>query len=161
MSISSRSTRPEPSPSARRLRVREVPSAYVTAPEPGPLVASPANVRAVVVELFSADVDTRESLYALHLDSRGRLISIEEVARGAINACSASVRDVLTAALVANCSSIVLCHNHPSGDPSPSADDVHFTLKLSDFARGFGIELLDDVIVAASGTVSLRERGVL
>jgi DNA repair protein RadC len=70
------------------------------------------------------------------------------------------VGEVFREAVRRNCSAILLAHNHPSGDPSPSADDVRITQRIVAAGRLLDIEVLDHVILARRGWVSLRERGL-
>jgi len=89
----------------------------------------------------------RECFYALHLDSRHRVISCEEVSRGTV--CSAPVhpREVYKGAILSNATAIIAAHNHPSGDPTPSADDRAITDRLYQAGDLLGIPLLDHVII--------------
>jgi DNA repair protein RadC len=68
---------------------------------------------------------------------------------------------VFKAAILANAAAVILCHSHPSGDPTPSPDDVALTRRLAAAGTLLGIEVLDHIIVADEGYVSLRERGCL
>lgn len=103
----------------------------------------------------------QERLGALFLDSKNRIIREREIYVGTLNATTVSTRDVLRLALEENAAGIVAFHNHPSGDPSPSAEDIAFTRKLNDAARLFGVELVDHLIIGANRFVSLRSRGVI
>jgi DNA repair protein RadC len=69
-------------------------------------------------------------------------------------------RDVFYPAIKANAASIILVHNHPSGDPEPSTDDIELTNRLSDAGKLLGIAVLDHLVVAKRGYVSLKERGI-
>jgi DNA repair protein RadC len=103
----------------------------------------------------------RECLAVALLDTKNRLIGIHAVHIGTPSASLAHAADVFKAAVLTNARSIVLVHNHPSGDPSPSPDDVATTRRLRDAGRILGIEVLDHVVVGTDGHVSLRDRGVL
>lgn len=109
-----------------------------------------------------------EKLWVLPLNRRGRLLECVEVSSGTANAALAHPREVFRAAVRACASSIVCVHNHPSGDPSPSAPDVEATRLLRDAARTLEIQLMDHVIVGRAsadptgrGFYSFRETGVL
>jgi DNA repair protein RadC len=102
-----------------------------------------------------------EELWLLCLDGQNALKSWRCVALGGLSGCALSVRDVLGHALRDNASAIVLVHNHPSGCPEPSADDVHMTEQLARACRVVGTPLLDHVVVARGGAVSLFERGLV
>ncbi len=101
----------------------------------------------------------REGFHVILLDVRGRLIRAAQVAEGSLSQCPVSPRDALRPAVREGAHSIVLCHNHPSGDPSPSADDVDLTDRLRAAAELVGILARDHVIVAAGGYYSFVEAG--
>ncbi len=101
-----------------------------------------------------------EEVWLLCLDGRHRLRAARCVARGGLHGCSLMARDVLREALKAAASAIILLHNHPSGDPSPSPEDIELTRRLAAAARVIGTPLLDHVIVARGGTSSLRGLGL-
>ncbi len=101
----------------------------------------------------------REGFHVILLDVRGRLIRAAQVAEGSLSQCPVSPRDALRPAVREGAHSIVFCHNHPSGDPSPSADDVELTDRLRAAAELVGILARDHVIVAANGYYSFVEAG--
>jgi len=101
----------------------------------------------------------REGFHVILLDVRGRLIRAAQVAEGSLAQCPVSPRDALRPAVREGAHSIVLCHNHPSGDPTPSADDVDLTDRLRAAAELVGILARDHVIVAAAGYYSFVEAG--
>jgi DNA repair protein RadC len=81
------------------------------------------------------------------------------VSIGTLGAALVHPRDVFREAIRRNVAAVVLVHNHPSGDPEPSRDDIELTRRLSSVGKLVGIEVIDHVIVAKDGYVSLRERG--
>jgi DNA repair protein RadC len=101
----------------------------------------------------------REGFHVILLDVRGRLLRAAQVAEGSLSQCPVSPRDALRPAVREGAHSIVLCHNHPSGDPSPSADDVDLTERLRAAAELVGVLTRDHVIVAAAGYYSFVEAG--
>lgn len=103
----------------------------------------------------------RESFHVLVLDGRHRLIREEEVSVGTLTASLVHPREVFRGAIRASAAAIVLVHNHPSGDPSPSAEDRSVTHRLAEAGRVLGIEVLDHVVVARGGHFSFREAGEL
>lgn len=125
-------------------------------PGPRPRVTSPAEALAHLGFLAAL---SRERLVVLCLDGRSGLLSRETIAIGAVNAVSASPRDVLEPVIRRGGLRFVVAHNHPSGDPSPSADDIAFTRRVDRAARLLGLQLLDHLVVARGGVVSLREEG--
>ncbi len=101
----------------------------------------------------------REGFHVVLLDVRGRLIRAVQVAEGSLSQCPVSPRDALRPAVREGAHGIVFCHNHPSGDPSPSADDVDLTERLRAAAELVGVLARDHVIVAAGGYFSFVEAG--
>ncbi len=94
---------------------------------------------------------THEELWMLALDGRGNLRSVRNIARGGLHGASVRAADPLRAALRADASAFVLVHNHPSGDPTPSREDVALTARVAAAARIVGVPLLDHVVVAREG----------
>jgi DNA repair protein RadC len=102
-----------------------------------------------------------EEVWLLGLDGKNHLKAARRIAQGGQHGCALTMRDVLGPALRDAVSAIVLVHNHPSGDPSPSAEDVGMTRALASACDIIGLPLLDHVIVARGGASSLAEAGAL
>lgn len=102
----------------------------------------------------------REHFVSLLLDIKHRLIGLNVISIGHLSAAPVHPREVYKAAVTANAAAIIVAHNHPSGDPEPSPDDVATTRRLAEAGRILGIELLDHVVVGEDRYVSLRERGL-
>ncbi|HEY4117846.1 MAG TPA: DNA repair protein RadC [Byssovorax sp.] len=103
-----------------------------------------------------------EQMWLFSLDGRNRLRSVRRVAQGGLHGCSVAARDILRAALADAASAIVLVHNHPSGDPAPSMEDVAMTRVVEAAAASIGVPLVDHVIVASDGRhASMLELGLL
>ena len=101
----------------------------------------------------------QERLGAAFLDSRQRILRQREIFVGTINHAAVSTRDVVRCALEENACAVVLYHNHPSGDPSPSAEDLMFTRKMSESLQLCDIELADHIVIGAQRYYSMRQRG--
>ena len=102
-----------------------------------------------------------EEVWLLALDGKNGLRSATRVAQGGVHGCALTPRDVLRPAVRDSASAIILLHNHPSGDPTPSIDDVTMTSLLASACDVVGIQLLDHVVVARGGATSLRDSGAL
>ena len=102
----------------------------------------------------------QEELYVLLLNTKNKVLSKETVYKGSVNSAAVRVAEVLRPAIRENCPSIVMAHNHPSGDPTPSPEDVAVTRRIRTSAEAMDIELLDHVIIGSRGFVSLKERGL-
>lgn len=105
-------------------------------------------------------MEGQEIMGALYLDTRNRMIAERELYRGAINRMAVEPRKVLADGLILGAVGVVVFHTHPSGDPSPSPEDIAFTRRLAEGGELVGVRLVDHIIVGAIGRwVSLRERG--
>ena len=100
----------------------------------------------------------RESFYVLHLDTRHRVDGIEEVSKGVLGGVEVHPRETFKSAILNNAAAIILLHNHPSGDASPSTDDMNLTERLVEGGKLLGIPVLDHVIVTDGGCGSLRNK---
>ena len=105
-------------------------------------------------EMVSSD---REILLSIMLTVRNELIGVETLSVGSITASIVNPRDVFKGALLANAVSVILCHNHPSGDLTPSQEDVSITKRLIEAGDLLGIKVLDHLIVTHKGFKSLRD----
>ena len=103
----------------------------------------------------------QEHLGALFLDARRRILREREIYVGTAFKAFVSTRDVVRFALDANAIGVVLYHNHPSGDPSPSDEDLKYTRRMGESLRMIDIQLIDHVIAGANGFTSLKQRGVI
>lgn len=97
----------------------------------------------------------------LCLTTKHGVIAYHEVSRGALDATLVHPREVFKAAILANAAAIILAHNHPSGDPTPSPDDEALTRRLVDAGELLGIQILDHVIVGDGRYLSFQETGRL
>jgi DNA repair protein RadC len=125
---------------------------------PAAAIRGPDDVLAQVRELTSA---RKEHFVVLLLNARHELQARETVSIGSLNASIVHPREVFLPAIVHSAASVVLVHNHPSGDPEPSEEDLSITRRLVQVGELVGIGVLDHVIVAARGVVSLRSRELL
>lgn len=103
----------------------------------------------------------REELRALYLNSRQLLIGSELIAIGNINAVTAQQRDIISAALEYYASGVIIVHNHPSGEVTPSAADIDFTKQLQKGCRLLQVNLLDHVIIGKNTYFSFTEGGLM
>ncbi|MCI8293258.1 MAG: DNA repair protein RadC [Hespellia sp.] len=103
----------------------------------------------------------QEYMKLLLFNTRTRLIGETDISKGTVNASLVSPRELFIEALQKNAVSIILLHNHPSGDPSPSREDILITRKVRDAGDLIGIELLDHIIIGDNKYISLGEKGLL
>jgi DNA repair protein RadC len=125
----------------------------------GAVFASPQEAgRHLVTRYATAPV---ERFGVLCLDVRRRVIAERIVSEGCLTASLVHPREVFRVALDARAAALVLFHNHPSGDPEPSAEDLALTRRLAAGGTLLGIEVLDHIVIGAGRFVSLKERGAL
>ena len=110
----------------------------------------------------------QEAFYCVYLDRKNHPLGRHLITLGTVDSTLVSCREVFRGAIIAGCCALIVAHNHPSGDPAPSAADMHVTRKLREAAKILEIELLDHVIVGdvkadplGRGTFSFRESGLL
>jgi DNA repair protein RadC len=126
------------------------------APKP---VRGPDDVVALIGKKLRAEC--REHFVVLLLNARHECTAVETVSIGSLNASIVHPREVYRPAILAAAASIIVAHNHPSGDPEPSEEDLSITRRLAQVGELLGIGVLDHIIIAKRGVVSLRERGAL
>lgn len=103
----------------------------------------------------------KEHLLAFFLNARNQLIAKETISIGTLTASLAHPREIFTPAIGKSAAGVILVHNHPSGDPSPSDEDVRLTKRITQAGHIMGIELLDHLIVAENGCYSFKQAGCL
>lgn len=99
-----------------------------------------------------------EELWVAVLDTRNRVMALVSLYRGSVNSSQIRVAEVFRKAILENAPAIVLAHNHPSGDPSPSPDDIAITKELVKAGKLLDIQVLDHLVIGQDRFVSLKER---
>jgi len=137
-----------------RYQVREAPPAYKRPCQP--LIRNPEDA----FELCRPMAGYKQEVFrALLLTARHRVFRKVTVSKGTLASSLVHPRDVFRAAIRLNAGAVIVVHNHPSGDPEPSSDDIELTDRLSKCGELLGVAVLDHIIVAKGGCVSLRETG--
>jgi len=103
----------------------------------------------------------KEHFRGLYLNTRNRLIHDEIISMGSLNLSLVQPREVFRPAIEYSAAALILAHNHPSGDPEPSEDDIKVTRQIADVGKLMEIDVLDHVIIGEERFVSLKERGVI
>ncbi len=104
----------------------------------------------------------REMMVVLSLDSKNAPVALEIVSVGTVNSCLVQMRELFKHSILNNATSIMCFHNHPSGIPEPSKEDIDVTRRMDEAGKLLGIWLLDHIIVGEDGMfVSLQERGLI
>ncbi len=128
------------------------------APEERSTINSPADAAALIQYEMSAL--EQEHLRVLNLDTRNHVLDIVEVYRGSVSTSQVRVGEIFKAAVRRNASAIIVAHNHPSGDPTPSPDDVAITRAIVEAGKLLDIDVLDHMVIGQGKYVSMKERGL-
>jgi len=123
-----------------------------------PIVSS---VKDVILQVSYLREKTREHLMAIYLNARNELLFRKHVFVGTLNANLVHPREIFQEALKQNAASVILVHNHPSGDPEPSEDDLEITKRILEAGKIMGIDVLDHVIITKSKVFSFKERKLI
>jgi DNA repair protein RadC len=102
-----------------------------------------------------------ESMVMITLDTKNNITGLFTVSQGSLNSSIVHPREIYKRAILQNAASIIIAHNHPSGDTTPSQEDIAVTKRISEAGKLLGIELLDHIIVGDIGFCSLKERGII
>jgi len=103
----------------------------------------------------------KEHFYVLSLDTRNHLIDSAEVSVGSLDSSIVHPREVFKEAISNSAASVILVHNHPSGDPTPSTDDIQLTKRLIEAGEIMGIEVLDHIVVCDNAHLSMKAKNLL
>jgi DNA repair protein RadC len=122
-------------------------------------ITQPQNIAEYVME--DMRYLKKEYLKIVMLNTKNIVMKVKDVSMGSLNSSIVHPREVFIEAIKYSSASIIICHNHPSGDPSPSKEDVSITNRLKECGKLLGIELLDHIIIGNGTYVSLKEKGVL
>lgn len=133
---------------ARRIGKRDISDKWV--------IRTPKDIQELIYDLKFYD---KEHFVVVYLNTKNVVIGQETISIGTLNSALVHPREVFKAAIRRGAASIIACHNHPSGDPTPSPEDISLTKRIAEAGEIVGIELLDHVIIAGNKYVSLRETG--
>ncbi|ABL01328.1 RadC family protein [Pelobacter propionicus] len=115
-----------------------------------------------VFELFKDLIyETKEHFITLHLDGKNRIMCMDRVSIGSLNQSIVHPREVFKTALLSNAAAIICVHQHPSGDPNPSSEDLSITKRLKEAGEIMGIRVLDHIVVGHEDYISFVEKGLM
>lgn len=127
-------------------------------PETRPVVHSPSDAAALVQ--FEMSGLEQEYLKVMLLDTRNQVLEVKEVYHGSLNSSQVRIGELFKDAVRRGAAALIVVHNHPSGDPTPSPDDVAITRAMVQAGKLLDIEVLDHLVIGAGRFVSLKERGL-
>lgn len=133
----------------------------VNCPDVDRVMNSPEKVEKLARNFLRMHEHTEEHLYMVCMNTKLVMTSVFELSMGNVNSSIFSIREIFQKALLANAVNIVFLHNHPSGDCSPSREDVKVTEKAIEAGKLIGIDVIDHMIIGRSGYCSLKEKGLI
>ena len=125
------------------------------------IVRCSKDAASILTTAFEDCMEHHEEVYALFLNRANRLIGISCIGKGGLDGAVVDIRIVLQTALKANCSSIMISHNHPSGSTQPSHQDIQITKQLEKGCSAIGIQFLDHLIMTEGHYTSFADEGLL
>ena len=131
----------------------------VNCPDVDRVINRPGKVENVARKFLRMHEHTEEHLYMICMNTKLVMTSVFELSRGNVNSSIFSVREMFQKALLANAVNIILLHNHPSGDCSPSREDVVVTERAVEAGKLIGVDVIDHMIIGRSSYCSLKEKG--
>lgn len=137
---------------------RQLLSALYALEEKQPAINTPEDV---VAQFLKYRNRRKEYFFSLSVDNKNQLLKKHEISRGTVDQTAVFPQEVIKATLFCSGSGIILGHNHPGGDPTPSEQDKTLTWKIQEGAKFLGLRLLDHVIVAKYGHFSFQEHGLI
>jgi DNA repair protein RadC len=105
--------------------------------------------------------ETRENFLALHLDAKNKILCLDRVSVGSLSAAVVHPREIFKSCLLSSAAALLLIHNHPSGNTSPSREDIELTTRLKEASELLGIRILDHIIIGTDGYYSFADQGLL
>ena len=130
----------------------------IASPDDRPQIRSPADAANLVMTEMS--LLEQEQLRVMLLDTKNRVMTTKTVYKGSLNTSMIRVGELFRDAIRANCAALIVLHNHPSGDQTPSPEDIAVTRQIFDAGRLLDIEVLDHLVIGQQRFVSLKERGL-
>ena len=123
-------------------------------------VTKPEIAYEIATEILGLDEQPEESMWLMTLDVKANITGLFEVSKGTLNSSLVHPREIFKRAMLQNAANIIIMHNHPSGDPTPSKDDIEITRRVYEAGKILGIELYDHIIIGDGVFISLKEKNL-
>lgn len=133
----------------------------VNCPEVDRKMNSPEQVYKLAKYFLRLPEQTEEYLYMVCMNTKLEMTSVFELSHGNVNSSVVGIREMFQKALLANAVSVIVMHNHPSGDPTPSREDIAITQRMQEAGKIIGVDVLDHLIIGDGRFCSLKEKGYL
>lgn len=130
-------------------------------PEVDRKMNSPEKVALLGRNVLRMHEDTEEYLYMICLNVKLDMTSVFELSHGNVNSSVVEIREMFQKALLANAVNLIVIHNHPSGDPTPSREDISVTKRMKEAGQLLGVDVLDHIIIGGYRYTSLKEKGYI
>lgn len=125
------------------------------------VIRSPRDAHHIIETVLDLEHEAAEKFGILTLNTKNAIAGVHVLSVGSLNAAVVHPREVFKAAILNNAASIICFHNHPSGDPTPSQEDLSLTRRLVEVGAVMGIEVLDHVIIGEQRFISMKEQGIM
>lgn len=122
-------------------------------------IVDPEQAYKAIITITSIEEEAQEVFGILILNTKHKIVAVHEISRGSLNSSIVHPREVFKPAVLHNAAAIICFHNHPSGDPKPSEEDIAITKRLVEAGKILGIDVLDHIIVSDEGYTSLNLKG--
>jgi DNA repair protein RadC len=124
-------------------------------------IGNPEVAYKAITTITNVQEEAQEVFGILILNTKNKIVAVHEISRGTLNGSLVHPREVFKPAVLHNAAAIICFHNHPSGNPGPSREDIEITNRLVEAGKIMAIEVLDHIIVGDDGYASLKVRGVM
>ena len=131
----------------------------VNRPDLNKTIRSPEDVNIFARSFLHLHEQSEEYLYMICMNVKNIITSVFELSHGNVNSSIVGIREMFQKALLANAVSIIVMHNHPSGDPKPSREDIEVTKRMVEAGRIIGVDVLDHIIIGDKTYTSIKEKG--
>ena len=132
----------------------------VNRPDLTAFITTPEDAADVGKNFMRIHEEPEEHMYMICMNTKNRIIGVFEISHGSVNSSVVGIREIFQKALLANAVSIILMHNHPSGDPKPSSEDIQVTKRIVEAGKIIGVDVLDHIVIGDQWC-SLKEKGYL
>lgn len=141
-------------------RVKLEKEVSVNRPDMEGIIRSPEDASNLARGFLRLHEESEEYLYMICMNTKNKIIGVFEISHGNVNSSIVGVREIFQKALLANAVSIIVIHNHPSGDPKPSREDIEVTKRLVEAGKIVGVEVLDHIVIG-DRYCSIKEQGYI